>query len=363
MQVQRSGSSTARLLVDSGQPRPPAGYRVDLVTALLGVWFTAGLMVDAWAHNNLTELETFFTPWHALFYSGFAATAGWILWTIWTHVRSGRTGLAAVPAGYGPAVVGLVLFTASAVGDGIWHSVFGIERTLNILFSPTHLGLLAGMAMILTSPLRSAQADPGVPAAPALRRLLPAVLSVSLTSALALLFLQYGNAMAYSADGVVTLFSAGAEGHSDEGASGLAAAIVITSLVLLTPLLVVARRWRPPFGTATIVYLVLAMLCAAVTGFGNVSTILALVAAGVAADLLAAWLRPGPARPVAYRAYAGLVPLTTWALYFAVAAATVGRLPTVTELWTGAPVVAALLGMCLAALLRPAQTGEPARLG
>ena len=27
------------------------------------------LFVDGWAHNNLDQIETFFTPWHALFYS------------------------------------------------------------------------------------------------------------------------------------------------------------------------------------------------------------------------------------------------------------------------------------------------------
>ena len=46
---------------------------------LLGTWLLVGVMVDGWAHNNLEALETFFTPWHALFYSGFVATAGWVL--------------------------------------------------------------------------------------------------------------------------------------------------------------------------------------------------------------------------------------------------------------------------------------------
>jgi hypothetical protein len=67
------------------------------VTALLGIWFGAGLMIDAWAHSNLAELETFFTPWHAVFYSGFAVVSGWIIWQVWRNVRAGRQGLAAVP--------------------------------------------------------------------------------------------------------------------------------------------------------------------------------------------------------------------------------------------------------------------------
>ena len=59
--------------------RPRASYRDDLVTIVLGLWFVVGLLLDAWAHNNLRGLESFFTPWHGVFYSGFAATAAWIV--------------------------------------------------------------------------------------------------------------------------------------------------------------------------------------------------------------------------------------------------------------------------------------------
>jgi hypothetical protein len=46
MAERRSGLGAA-LLVDSGQPRQFAGYRADLVTSILGMWFTVGLIVDA----------------------------------------------------------------------------------------------------------------------------------------------------------------------------------------------------------------------------------------------------------------------------------------------------------------------------
>ncbi len=348
----RSGRAVA-LLVDSGQPRPFAGYRADLVTAVLGLWFTVGLIVDAWAHNNLTELETFFTPWHAVFYSGFAATAGWILWIVAKRVRAGRTGLAAVPVGYGPALVGLPIFALFGVADGVWHSVFGIEQDLDILFSPTHLLGVTAMGMILTSPLRSALADPSVPAAPTLRRLLPAVLSVSFTMVLVLLFLQYGNAMAFSGEGIVRAFSVDPGQNAGPMAGRLAASIVITSLLLITPLLVLVRRWALPVGTATVVHTVAALLCGAIAGLANASTVLGLIVAGVLIDLLVLALRPGPERPVAYRAFAGLAPLLTWGVYFGFAAAAAGRLPSIPELWAGGPIVAALLGMVLAALIGP----------
>jgi hypothetical protein len=72
--------------------------RVDAVTMLLGTWLLVGLVVDGWAHNNLQALESFFTPWHALFYSGVAATAVWVLAVVGVVVFAvGRPRLPAVP--------------------------------------------------------------------------------------------------------------------------------------------------------------------------------------------------------------------------------------------------------------------------
>jgi len=47
--------------------RPVASDRTNIVTMLLGLWFTVGLLLDAWAHNNVPRLESFFTPWNAVF--------------------------------------------------------------------------------------------------------------------------------------------------------------------------------------------------------------------------------------------------------------------------------------------------------
>jgi hypothetical protein len=39
-----------------------ASRRDNIVMSLLPAWFLAGLTLDAWAHSNLPNLETFFTP-------------------------------------------------------------------------------------------------------------------------------------------------------------------------------------------------------------------------------------------------------------------------------------------------------------
>jgi hypothetical protein len=51
----------------------------DLLAALLCGWLVAGSYVDGWAHRHHPDLETFFTPWHALLYSGFLAARGVVL--------------------------------------------------------------------------------------------------------------------------------------------------------------------------------------------------------------------------------------------------------------------------------------------
>src|SRR2546430_13140200 len=148
--------------VGTGTGRPVASYRTNLVTALLGIWFTVGLMVDAWAHNNVPRLETFFTPWHAVFYSGFAATAGWIIWTVRGSLAAGWSGLKTMPIGYAPAVLAVAGFAVAGGADATWHTVFGIEQDINILFSPTHLALATAMIVIVSTPLRAAWADPSL---------------------------------------------------------------------------------------------------------------------------------------------------------------------------------------------------------
>ncbi len=49
---------------------PQSSVRFDWIMALVSIWWMGGLFVDAWAHSNVPQLETFFTPWHAVLYSG-----------------------------------------------------------------------------------------------------------------------------------------------------------------------------------------------------------------------------------------------------------------------------------------------------
>jgi hypothetical protein len=47
-------------------------------------------------------------------------------------------------------------FAAFGLADMMWHTILGIETSIDIFFSPSHLGLVVTMMLIITTPLRSA---------------------------------------------------------------------------------------------------------------------------------------------------------------------------------------------------------------
>ena len=158
---------------------PLRSVRFDWIMAFVSIWWMGGLFVDAWAHSNVPQLETFFTPWHAVLYSGFLAVAATLViktirnWklaapgdmasgappslvTCISNTGRGLSFLESVPAGYELSLLGVGIFAVSGVGDLTWHLLFGIERSVDALLSPTHLGLALGVGLALSGPLRAA---------------------------------------------------------------------------------------------------------------------------------------------------------------------------------------------------------------
>ena len=132
----------------------PLSFDYAVIGATL--WFIGGLLIDGWAHNNLDlRKEGFFTPYHAVFYSGFAAVAAVVLSCMWRNRSAGARLADAIPRGYAVTLVGLVIFALGGVLDMTWHIVFGVEQDIEALFSPTHLILGIGIASILCGPIRS----------------------------------------------------------------------------------------------------------------------------------------------------------------------------------------------------------------
>jgi hypothetical protein len=329
--------------------------RGDLVTLALATWLIGGVFLDGWAHKTQPALETFFTPWHAVFYSGFAAVAGWIGWLAWSRHEPGGSWAQALPRGYLPAGAGILLFSVSGLGDMAWHETFGIEQGVAALLSPTHLGLFAGMFLIATAPLRSLWSDQALARTASLGRLLPAVLSLALTGALCafmLMELNVFNDRFYSVD-LQRFIAESFMGDGfvfDRNIQAGVGGFIVTTVVLFGPLLFLLRRWELPPGAIIAVVGTQVVGMAALSGFAD-PVIVALGLIGAAAvEGCALLLRPSPQRLVSVRVFCTVAPAVFWVLYLGGAAIVDGGLGWPAEIWGGAVAWSALslLGLSLA---------------
>ena len=302
-----AGSTSSRAAV-------PGSVGFDWIMVLLSLWIVLGAHVDAWAHINFPQLETFFTPWHALLYSGLAAMALFIGGTAVRNHGAGYSWERSLPDGYWLSLVGVVVFGASGVGDLIWHAIFGIEANLDALISPTHLLLATGAALIVSGPMRATRSRTGG------RWMDQAPMVLSLTMVIALL--AYMTQFAHPFGFVWAISSARPMSGLDPfpaQAVGLLG-VMLQAAIWMGPILLTVRRRTLPVGSLTLVFGLTAVLMAftraKVLVTGPYLLIGVAILAGASADLLYGLLRPAQDRPAAFRAFAFVVPIVLYTLYF-----------------------------------------------
>jgi hypothetical protein len=282
---------------------------------------------------------------------GFVLTAAWVLAVLRRHRRSSSLA-AAWPAGYRLSAVGLLAFAAGFVGDGVWHSLFGIEADVEALLSPTHLAMFVGGVLLLLTPARRAWALLPTGARLGWGEGAGLLGSVTLATMMVAFFTQFAWALSATVPARPLVPRAGVAEvlllEELERAYGLAA-ILLTTLMLLVPAVVLQRRWVLPVGATALVWTATAAgLALYRVGHHPLATVLAAAAAGLVFDL--AGRLPGP---WGMRVAAAAGPGVLWAAYFAVLATAQGlRWPA--ELWAGSTVMASLAGVALTAA-----TGRP----
>ena len=136
---------TSALLDRIHVPLPAASPRVrrrdaDVAGAVFSTWVVIGLFVDGWAHNN-DKPETFFTPWHGILYAGFIAAS---VYFALDDRRQRRRGAWTAPTR--PCSPGSRCLAWVARSTCVWHTLFGVERDVEALLSPTHLVLMGAGA-------------------------------------------------------------------------------------------------------------------------------------------------------------------------------------------------------------------------
>jgi hypothetical protein len=133
-----------------------ATARFEAVYVALCAAIVLGGYIDGWAHRHLAStLETFFTPWHALLYGAYGATAVALFAAILAGRSTAGSWRAAIPTGYGWAVVGALAVGVGGFLDLAWHAMFGIEVSVEALLSPTHLLLAGGFVLMFAAPMRA----------------------------------------------------------------------------------------------------------------------------------------------------------------------------------------------------------------
>jgi len=349
----------------STQVRPPvtppgirtgftASRRDDAVAVLLGAALIGGVLTDAWAHSNLLTPDSgFFTPWHALLYSGFAGSAAWTWWLAFRRRHDQpewwRT---AWPAGYRLGAAASLLFAVGGALDMLWHTIFGVELSLEAGLSPSHLIIATAGTLLVTSPLRSwwASGDGGL-------RTATGIASAALGTVFATVVLSGMIGVSTIAP---TLFYDPARGEAavrTPAAQGVQSYLIGTVFLVIPLLLMLRRRTAPGAATAVVGAIGLFQLIQHEFPMPVTAAIVAMTVGAAIADAVVWWLdqRRGidaPGRlPIAAAVFAAAI----WSGHLIGLHLAAGvRWPV--ELWAGTVVITAVLSALiglLAAGVRP----------
>jgi hypothetical protein len=227
----------------------------------------------------------------------------------------------------------------------IWHSIFGIEVSLDAVLSPSHLLLSAAGVLLVTSPVRSWWAT-----GTTTRRAGTGIAALALGSIFGVLLLGHSTAFKSTTPTQAYDFVTGSQSHL--AASYASARYLATTAILLVPVLLVYRR-RTVLGAATAVVGAIFLFTLVTTEFPGTLTAVALAAtAGTfVMELIAVRLDAvrGPAAALRLPIVGGLFgALFTAGHLLGLAVADGVAWPV--ELWTGNVVLAALCGALLGGL-------------
>ncbi len=312
--------------------------------AMIGVctWLIVGIYSDAWAHNHL-RLDNFFTPWHGMLYSGVLVVAAFLGGTFIRNRLRGYSWQQAMPAGYELSLLGILLFFASGVGDLIWHTLFGIELSIDGALSPTHLAIVISSTLVVSGPFRAAWRRTNTGLTPGFVAQLPMLISLTFTLSMITVIAQFAHPFVF-------LWPSARQAFDNQALAVVS--IVLQTVILMGLVLLTVRRWTLPFGALTLVFTLNMLLLS----FMQDHYLLILVATvtGLIADVLLRQLKPSIERPTELRFFAFVVPVVLYLLYFLTLTFTTGVNWTI-HLWLGSTVVSGITGFLLSYLLVPPQ--------
>lgn len=358
------GASTAEAL--TGQPA--GSLRFDWLYVGLSTLLIGGVFLDGWAHTHGKVDQSFFTPWHAVLYSGFVILAAFLAWTLFTNHRKGYAWRKAIAPGYETSVLGAAIFAVGGVGDLIWHTLFGIEKGIEGNISPSHLTLALGGMLLFSGPLRSAWRRVSSDGIERWGGILPALLALTYQFSLLSFFMQYASPIVQSrADLNVTtvilyIVPNGPTLENDLSTRLGVVSILVSAGISMGVVLLAVRRWRLPVGSFALMYAINGLLMSFLAQSSPVIEVAIFSALlGLIVDLFNLALKPSVTRVGALRAFAFIVPALNYLVYFGVLLLINGAIWWSVHLWTGTIVEAGFVGLLLSYLVVPPQVAGSAQ--
>jgi hypothetical protein len=319
-----------------------------------------GLFLDGWRHINLADgrAGAFLTIWHVPLYIGITITGTWIATRNqdMRNLMRGRFDIAAIPRGYRLGVLAMGTLSCGTAGDAVWHTFYGIEQGIERTLSPFHIVLFTSATMILSSPLRAAWARADEEA-PSFGRFFPVLVSLTFSAAVVTFIVQFLNGFLPWTSTVPDIAATGAAGENARIVG--TATVLMTNMIVLAPILLAFRRWRPPFGFATVLLPVIAALDGSIFELKRGWTVAAAFLAGLVADILIKRLDASPARVNAQRVVAAVTPLVLWSAYFVALRLAYG-ISWERNVWMSSVLLAGLSGLALSALMASSATASAA---
>ncbi len=330
---------------------PDVNDRFEWAVTFSSLWILIGLFLDGWAHNNIPEtIDSFFTPWHAVLYSGLGASVAVVGIPYLSNLRKGYNWLSSLPPAYMRSLLGAVIFIVAGNLDFIWHAIFGFEENVEALVSPSHLSLAVGGAMMMSGPLRMAWAKSK---AQSNRMPIPALLSTFAVLGVFTFFTQFSNAFSHPKSFTGAIPAADTYFWD----TALISYVLVTSLLLMGFIPMVILRWKLPMGSLTFLITgnsTLMFLMPFRYTHEHWPVLVAALLGGIAADVLLIALRPSRTRIKALRWFSFSVPALLFLFYF-IALLITTEIWWNSNMWLGMIFFSGMMGLGLSWLVVPPQ--------
>ena len=323
----------------SEHPYPIATSRFEILFSVFTCWWIIGLFLDGWAHLHLASIqETFFTPWHAIFYSGFIATTLLFCSAAFRNRHSGFSWFHSLPREYHLALFGVCVFFLGGISDFLWHTILGIEVNIESLLSPPHILLFFGGVLTLIAPFHSLWHRDGI----ALARKHPVhvIIATALVWSVLAFITQFAHPYLNAWMGMASY------GRDHELAQALGViSIIVQTVIAMGVILPMVRRWQFPPGGLLLLFGINAFLVVPLND--QLQFFFPMLFAGLLIDTFYRTVRKNIMHGIKpFRRFAFFVPMLWWAPYIITVVLTEGTWWRV-HLWSGSILIAGLTGYLL----------------